>query len=495
MPQFINTNIMSLNTVRVLDKSQQSLQTSMERLSSGKRINSARDDAAGMAIAEGMTAQIRGMNQGIRNANDAASLMQTAEGAMQEGANILQRVRELAIQSASDTNTSSDRVALQKEVTQLQEELTRISSSTEFNGKKLLDGTFSSNKFQIGANTGSTLSLSIGSVSSTAMGSNTATTAGSAASVSQDVNAAAVTANGVEAQTLVIGGSEGSASVTLTADNSAETIATAINNKTADTGVQVTATTKATLHTLSASGTISFGLKGNNTTDVSVSAVVDNKDDLSSLVSAINTHSGSTGISAVLSTDKKSLTMTSKSGDDIAITDFKNSAGTDGATAKFNGVLSGGTATADQTLVSTAADSSRVGGYLDFSSNSSYTVASNKTTLMTAASNSSTLSSVGSGSVATQAKATEMIKAADGALGYVNAERAKLGAYQNRLDSTVSNMQNTSQNLTAAKSRVEDADFAEETTNLARSQILQQAGMAMLAQANQLPQNVLSLLR
>jgi len=157
--------------------------------------------------------------------------------------------------------------------------------------------------------------------------------------------------------------------------------------------------------------------------------------------------------------------------------------------------LSGGTATADQTLVSTAADSSRVGGYLDFSSNSSYTVASNETTLMTAASNSSTLSSVGSGSVATQAKATEMIKAADGALGYVNAERAKLGAYQNRLDSTVSNMQNTSQNLTAAKSRVEDADFAEETTNLARSQILQQAGMAMLAQANQLPQNVLSLLR
>ena len=139
MPQFINTNIMSLNTVRVLDKSQQSLQTSMERLSSGKRINSARDDAAGMAIAEGMTAQIRGMNQGIRNANDAASLMQTAEGAMQEGANILQRVRELAIQSASDTNTSSDRVALQKEVTQLQEELTRISSSTEFNGKKLLE--------------------------------------------------------------------------------------------------------------------------------------------------------------------------------------------------------------------------------------------------------------------------------------------------------------------------------------------------------------------
>jgi len=495
MPQFINTNMAAMNTVRVLDKSRASQATSMERLSSGLRINSAKDDAAGLAISQGMTAQIRGLNQGIRNANDASSLIQTAEGAMQETANILQRVRELSVQSTNDTNTASDRVALQKEVTQLQEELTRISSATEFNGSKLLDGTFSSKKFQIGSNAGDTISLSIGSSAATSLGSNTATTGGSAASVSQSVDAAAVTANGVEAQTLVIGGSEGSASVTLTANNSAETIATAINNKTADTGVQVTATTKATLHTLSASGTISFGLKGNNTTDVSVSAVVDNKDDLSSLVSAINTHSGSTGISAVLSTDKKSLTMTSKSGDDIAITDFKNSAGTDGATAKFNGVLSGGTATADQTLVSTAADSSRVGGYLDFSSNSSYTVASDQTTLMTAASNSSTLSSVGSGSVATQAKATEMIKAADGALGYVNAERAKLGAYQNRLDSTVSNMQNTSQNLTAAKSRVEDADFAEETTNLARSQILQQAGMAMLAQANQLPQNVLSLLR
>jgi len=236
-------------------------------------------------------------------------------------------------------------------------------------------------------------------------------------------------------------------------------------------------------------------LKGNNTTDVSVSAVVANKDDLSSLVSAINTHSGSTGISAVLSTDKKSLTMTSKSGDDIAITDFKNSAGTDGATAKFNGVLAGGTATADQTLVSTAADSSRVGGYLDFSSNSSYTVASDKTTLMTAASNSSALSSVGSGNVASQANANKMIDIVDGALGYVNSQRAELGAIQNRLDSTISNMQNTSQNLSAAKSRVLDADFAAETANMSKNQILQQAGMAMLSQANQLPQNVLKLLQ
>jgi len=498
MPQFINTNIMSLNTVRVLDQSQGSLQTSMERLSSGKRINSARDDAAGMAISEGMTSQIKGMNQAVRNANDAASLMQTAEGAMQESSNILQRIRELAVQSTNDTNTASDRVALQKEVTQLQEELNRISNSTQFNGKNLLDGTFTTQKFQIGSNSGDTISLSIGSSAASAIGNNTASTAGTAMGVAVAATAdeQGTSTSVVAGQALTVGGSEGSQNITVTAKDSAKTIATSVNAQTANTGVTAEATTKAQLHSLGAAGTVSFSLYGtNSSTAASVSVNVAATSDLSGVAEAINTHSGSTGITATWDQASNKVTMTHSGGEDIIINDFNNTAAT--KTIDFAGVNAAGTASTDIVLTGAAAtDSSRVTGYVEFTSNSSYTVATDTgTTVLASASVSSSLSAVGSATVSTQSGAASAIKTIDGALSYINSERAKLGAIQNRLTSTVSNMSNTSQNLSAAKSRVLDADFAAETANLSKNQILQQAGMAMLSQANQLPQNVLKLLQ
>ena len=273
MAQFINTNIASLNTQRALNRSQGSLQTSLQRLSSGLRINSAKDDAAGLAISERFTAQIRGLNQGVRNANDAISLAQTAEGAMQEVTTALQRIRELAVQAVNSTNSSDDRTSLQQEVSQLQAEITRV-SETKFNGAEVIAASAGTFAFQVGANAGDTITVS--------------------------------------------------------------------------------------------------------TTDITSGAIVGN-------------------------------------------------------------------------VVST-------------------------------------------GTVATASQASRLIVAVDNLLDTVNSERAKLGAVQNRFEAVVRNGQNVAENLTASRSRIQDADFALETANLTRSQILQQAGIAMLSQANAQPQSVLSLL-
>ncbi|MDX1519698.1 MAG: flagellin, partial [Gammaproteobacteria bacterium] len=271
MPQIINTNISSLTAQRNLNRSQDSLATALQRLSSGLRINSARDDAAGLAISERFTTQIRGLNQAIRNANDGVSLAQTAEGALQETGNILQRIRELAIQSANSTNSASDRQALQSEVNQLKTELNRISSTTTFNGLKILDGTFQNQVFQVGANSGTanTISVSITSTSTATIGNNAVTTnngtdsegTGATSAPLADVATASNTTNHtVEAQTLTIGSSFGTANVTVVDASSAETIATAVNNASGSTGVTATAETTATLRGLSANGTVSFTL-------------------------------------------------------------------------------------------------------------------------------------------------------------------------------------------------------------------------------------------
>ena len=489
----INTNVASLNAQRNLGKSQGALSKSMQRLSSGLRINSAKDDAAGLAISNRMTSQIRGLNQAARNANDGISLAQTAEGALQESTNILQRMRELAVQSANDTNTSSDRASLQAEVSQLQSELDRIAETTTFNGKNLLDGSMNGAKFQVGANANQVISFSIASAQGDSLGTNRVVADGGDM---QDATAAATTAaaaNGFTGGNVTLAGTYNGTGfdqeVTLTSGDTAQEIASAVNAYTESTGVTATATTKAQLSSMSA-GATSFELNG-----TVVAATVD-ATDLTSVVAAINDKSSTTGIVAELSADKTSLIMTSSSGEDIVIEGYSN--GNNTHTATFSGVTEDGTVIAGETLTSGGGaelDSSRVGGYVVFDSNETFTVAyADDTITGTAGSVASSLEDIASVSISSQSGANDALAVIDGAISKIDSIRGGLGAVQNRFESTIANLQNVSENLSAARSRILDADIAQETSAMTKNNILQQAGVSILAQANQAPQLALSLL-
>lgn len=488
MPQIINTNIMSLNAQRNLDRSQGALQTSLERLSSGFRINSAKDDAAGLAITDRMTSQVRGLNQAARNANDAISITQTAEGAMKETTNILQRMRELAVQSANDTNTNADRVNLQKEVSQLQAELNRISDTTSFNGKNLLDGSFTGQKFQIGDKANQTINFSINSTRATDIGEHQG---------SSNTNVGALTAaadtsggNGVAAQSVTLNGSIGSTSVSVSAGDTAKATANLVNAESGTTGVTATAQTSVALDNLAADGTVSFTLQSSGGTAASISAGV-TQTDLTNLADAINAQSAETGVTATLSENRDAITLENAQGEDILISDAANTGAGAGAVA-FD--VGGQNLTQDNGGGET--DSLVVGGQVSFQSDKSFTVTSDDAgnTVLGAASVASSLSSVAQVDISTQSGSNDALSVLDKALGSISTQRADLGALQNRFESTISNLESVSENVSAARSRIRDADFAAETAELTRNQILQQAGTAMLAQANSLPQNVLSLL-
>lgn len=496
----INTNIASLNAQRNLGKSQSTLNSAMQRLSSGLRINSAKDDAAGLAISNRMTSQIRGLNQAARNANDGISLAQTAEGALEETTNILQRMRELSIQSANDTNTATDRASLQSEVNQLISELDRISSSTSFNGKKMLDGTFSGAKFQVGAEANQTISVSISSTASDSVGTHrvTAGTAAAGINVAIAVNvgtAAVNTANGLAVGTLTLAGSFNntaySEKVQVAAGATAKTIAESINAKTGTTGITATAETKAIFSALTAvTANITFGLFGKNSTVAAISAAGVTATDLTNLVTEINAKTTTTGITAELSADKASLTMTSADGYDIKVNDFA------GATSiGFAGTDGDGATTGAVTLAAGGNDSSRVGGNVRLdSSNASFTATHSNVELFGSLANGSSVVKVSTVDIGTQAGANNAVSIIDGALAMVDNIRADLGAIQNRFESTISNLQSVAENLSAARSRILDADIAAETAAMTKANILQQAGVAILAQANQTPQLALSLL-
>jgi flagellin len=493
MAQVINTNIASLSAQNSLNKSQNSLQTSLERLSSGLRINSAKDDAAGLAIVDRMTSQIRGLNQAVRNANDGLSVAQTAEGALQESSNLLQRMRELAIQSANDSNAATDRANIQKEVAQLQAELNRIADNTTFNGKNLLDGSFAAQSFQVGSNAGETISVSITAGRATDLGAQQATSATNVGAIA--VAADLTTGNGVAAGgTLDITGPDGPASVTVVAGDSAFDLANKVNtftsSDTTPTGVSATASTSVTLDTVAQSGLISFTLSSSNAAGTVgssqvISTTLSTTSDLTSLATEINNASASTGVSAVLSADKASIELVQESGYDINILD--TSAAATGAV--FN--VGGGT------ILDGSNDSIVVGGQVSFSSGGGFTVADGTTgtSVLGAASTGSTLSSVADINVSTKQGSNDALSVLDQALASITDSRASLGAIQNRLESTISNLASISENVSAARSRVQDADFAAETAELTRSQILQQAGISVLSQANALPQQVLSLLQ
>lgn len=433
MAMTINTNVPSLNAQRNLSLSGGSLATSMQRLSSGLRVNSAKDDAAGLAIAERMNASTRGLAVAARNANDGISLAQTAEGALGKVGDMLQRMRELAVQSSNATNSDSDRKALQAEVTQLGQEIDRVAKTSSFNGKKLLDGSFAGAMFQVGAAAGDNITVGV---------------------------LANVKAN-------VLGKTEyAEGSAVEIADMSASDLGSAVGvSLVGDTDSWTTTTSSA-----DASG-VYFSVEDVNTGDTTYynlgrfEATTSEEARAGELVSRINAHTAETGVTAFVEKNKDSGNWEVKIMSD-SIKD--NLDGTFSASAvTFTGV--------------TATAFGIDGGDLEITHDDILTADSRVA-----------LDEV---DITTQSGAWQAIKQIDAALDEVNAARGALGALQTRFEKTVENIDIMNENLTTARGRITDADFASETANLSRAQILQQAGTAMVAQANQLPQNVLSLLR
>lgn len=452
MPQIINTNIASLTAQRNLNSSQGTLATSLQRLSTGLRINSARDDAAGLAISERFTTQIRGLNQAIRNANDGVSFAQTAEGALSTTGDALQRIRELAVQSINDTNSSSDRQALNNEVSQLIAEINRIANSTQFNGQNILDGTLSTLTFQVGANQGQTIQVSGVDSRTTQLGARVST--------SSSFTSAAIAAF----TTIVVNGN----SVDLSAATTTEDVVTAINAVSASSGVQALKATSTSTATaglaITTSGVVSINSVAVTVTNGNATATAD----------AINAVSTQTGVTATIA--GANIVLANSDGSNIVVDNT--------GTGQLGAVATTETFQAGVVLAGKVSEGAFTvtGGGNDVDG----------VALGAATQADNTLTGV---DVLTGANANNALLTLDFALQQVSGLRAELGAVQTRFESTISNLAVTSENLSAARSRIRDADFAAETAELTRSQILQQAGIAILAQANAQPQNVLALLQ
>lgn len=613
MAQVINTNIASLNAQRNLNSTQGSLNTSLERLSSGLRINSAKDDAAGLAISSRFTTQINGLNQAIRNANDGISLAQTAEGALGASGDSLQRIRQLALQSANSTNSASDRDALNAEVQQLLAEIDRVGQTTQFNGTNILDGSFSSAQFQVGANANQTINFSVAGATTDILGAFQVT---SAAVTTSAFDGSGFTINGVE-----VGVSAATSAAGVTAESAAAK-ATAINAVTNQTGVSATATnTLDGVASVAGSSLANGALTINGISVGSIAAAADGSAVTQgrNARDAINAVSSQTGVVATANAATGVLTLTASDGRDItlagtdaqAVTDIFNATGLDAATeanptgqstraitfALGDGIVAadtvaanelvhgdtiaignltyefidvGGTAsgsnvgielaaaagdqsTAVATAVAAAVNAQhtagnttltassaagvvtvtddRLGAYaidvtdgltdaagstqaattagtnaagatavqnlgtLTLSSASNFTLGGADLAFGGLSNASPALSKLNTVDISSVQGANDAIAILDGALSQVNSIRAGLGAIQTRFESTISNLSTTAENLSAARSRILDADFAAETANLTRSTILQQAGISILSQANALPQQVLSLLQ
>lgn len=468
----INTNVASLNAQRNLSKSQGDLSTAMQRLSSGLRINSAKDDAAGLAISDRMTSQIRGLTQAARNANDGISLAQTAEGAMQESTNILQRIRELSVQSANATNSASDRLSLQAEVDQLISELDRIATSTTFNNLTILDGTYIAQQFQVGPNAGDTIAFSIDGIRAdqvgyiaSATGTNVTSTPASDITITMGADGTPKTIS--SSSNFAVSGD------TYRNGGSAYAKAAAID----DAGIfglivsAATTVTDAAAAVAVASGqTLAVRING---VDYSATFDTDAATTRANLADAIN--SANTGITASFSSG--AFTLSASDGRNIVVA--APATGID-ASGDF-----GGAATNYGNLTLTGSDSILIEG----------TVATIGFTTTTADIPLDTSEGVNVVDITSLAGANEAILRVDAALTAVDASRGNLGAIQNRFESTISNLQNVAENLTAARSRILDADIAQETSEMTKNNILQQAGVSILTQANQTPQLALQLLQ
>jgi flagellin len=478
----INTNVMSLNAQRNLSTSGSALATSLQRLSSGMRINSAKDDAAGLAISTRMTTQINGLNQASRNANDGISLSQTAEGALQEVTNNLQRIRELAVQSANSTNSDSDRKALDQEVQQRLQEIQRIATQTAFNGRKVLDGSFGGAQFQIGANVGETITVdlntsmktdAIGRVASVAGTVNLDTVFGSTSGAS-GAHTTSVAAAAGQSYSITVGG--------VTAFSF--TSAAAADDVTAaelDAGINTSALTAAGI---SVTGTAAAGTLAFSRADGAAFSVVvaNTMATTAGGLAGANFTTGTHNIAAHTSTTVGAATVTVGGGTAVDVS------GTYATKQAFLDKLNSITGVYASTSSST--------GMLNIVSQDTTVLAgAGLTALGLTAGTTAVSGNLTTVDVQDLAGANDAIGRVDSALTAVSSLRSTLGAIQNRFQSTINSLQTVSENLAASRSRILDTDFAAETAEMTRAQILQQAGTAMVAQANSIPQNVLSLLQ
>ena len=492
MPSIINTNVNSLTAQRQLGVSQNSMATSMARLSSGLRINSAKDDAAGLAISERFTAQIRGVNQAGRNANDGISLAQTAEGDLAQISNNLQRIRELAVQSANSTNTASDRLSLNQEATALIVENDRVAATSAFNGIKLLDGTFTAQNFQVGANGTASDQIAVTSIAS-ARGNSLGV--GASSSYSTAVNGIVITsAVALIAGDMSINGYQVGAAGTDGVSNNTSTtsgiaVAAAINaisgNSNVTATVSATAVAGTTVSTFTAMVAGDILINGVDIGAIALATTAAGRG--GQVAAAINAKTAQTGVTATVNTATGAVALAAADGRNIDVVTKAAS------TAANTGLGSGGAVTVvTRSRVSLSSSSS---DGINLSAGNTDGVAKAGLTGAFTAATSQSGAGVSALNLTTAAGSLAALATVDAAIGTINSTRAALGAFQARFTSVVASLATTGENLTASRSRVQDADYAAETANLSRAQILQQAGTAMVAQANQLPQGVLALLR
>ena len=555
----VNTNTASLTVQKNLNKASDALSTSMTRLSSGLKINSAKDDAAGLQIANRLTSQVNGLNVAVKNANDGISIAQTAEGAMQESTNILQRMRELALQSANGSNSDEDRTSLNQEFTALSGELNRISNTTTFGGKNLLDGSFQNTSFQVGASANETISFGMGNLSASGLKgtySSASVTSGNLTSMAASVTGSSVSngatsVTGSDAAAFVAAGGEkfsvnGNEVVLAAGDTTAEAAAkmTAVLATAGDTATITDAT--GTLTVANANGPVSIAGAGAASLGLAVGTTSEKSEGTSQMAEAgsikVNdqniTWAANATVDSILtqisaltnvgtaSIENGAISIKSENGQSLTLTD---GTGANSGSLKSLG-LTGGTTdvktTADTSMKigeteikitkgsdldavisainssSAGASASKLDGKIVLSGNKDISISAGSTGNLTdlgfvadTTTALSTQTTVGDLDILSAGNSQQSVQALDDAIQQIDSQRAALGAVQNRFDSTVSNLQSIAENSTAARSRVQDADFAAETAELTKQQTLQQASTAILSQANQLPSAVLKLLQ
>ncbi|MCX7048157.1 MAG: flagellin [Candidatus Sumerlaeota bacterium] len=469
----VNTNVVSLTAQRNLNISQSLYQKSIERLSSGLRINRAADDAAGLAISEGLTSLVNGFEVAARNANDGVSLLQTAEGAMVETSSMLNRMRSLSVQAANGTLNPQNRQDLQKEVNELLNEITRIGNTATFNGQNLLDGSFAGQSLQIGALANQTISISLSDLRSSTLGQVAIATGG--------VTTTALAAGDLLVNTVDTGTTVGKQYDTVSfasADASAISVTAAINSVYGQTGVKATANAATkTLTNVIAGGAVTAGQVLINGVSIGAVTVAANDSD-GALRNAINAKTNQTGVAATVAGNK--LVLTSSDGRNVTLNTTNTTVAgyLGGATTESLGTYMGTVTVVSNSAIQFAGAAETSAGFTD---NQSVAVDPN--------------TAINKIDISTITGAQSAITRLDAALSQLNTKRAQIGAYQNRLTSTINNLNVSKENTAAAKSRILDADFASETAALTKAQILQQAGTAVLAQANMAPQAALSLLK
>ena len=493
MGMVLNTNISSIQAQRALSESRKDMEKAMERLSTGKKINGAADDAAGLAMVERMTTQIRGLTMATRNANDGISLIRTVENALVEVSGMLQRMRVLAIQSANDTNTSTERAFANNELNQLQLEISRVSLNTRFNGAQVLNGSFSAKSLQVGTESGEAISFSIANVESSQLGA--FVIAGTLREAIPSTATATPLANGVNGTSTTLTANGVDRIIAHATGLEAKTIASRINAVAGATQVSAEARTFAHFYGTHASPSGNQINRRISVNGIQTAAFTLTASDVSDAVQKINAISTTTGVQASATSDYKIL-LSDQDGNDIKI--INTSASTDLKIVAI-GIDS---ITAGSTVLSLAAtgggaDSATVAGGIRLTASLGFTVTDHASAPNFFAVNSTAapLVSISDVDVLTRIKSTDSLAVIDGAIAYVSAMRGGLGTLENRLEYTVSNLMKVTEYTTGARSRIEDADFAAETSRLAKAQVLQQAGAAMLVQANASSDTVLQLLR